>query len=465
MRPWLFSLLLACTAWTNAPTIHAVDSAARPNVLFIAIDDLNHWVGYTGRNKQAQTPNIDRLSRMGVSFTNAHCASPLCNPSRAALMSGIRPSTSGCYQNDQDWKALIPEGKGLSHTFKQAGYSALGAGKIYHSNTYYPAEWTDYFNEKATGKGSGPIGKDDGFKQPMPHNLKDTDISDWHIADYCIEQLGKAHDKPFFLACGLHKPHLPWVVPKKYYDQFPLATIELPPYLENDLDDVPPSGVKMANPKQDHEFILANDRWKLAIQSYLASCAYTDMNVGRLLDALEKSPHKNNTIIVLWGDHGWHLGEKHHWRKFSLWEESTRAPLIWVAPGISTPNTICARSVDFMSIYPTLCALAGIQKPAHVVGENITPLLRDSKAPWSTPALCTFGYQNHAERSEQWRFIRYANGEEELYDEIADPYEWTNLANKPEHAAIKAELSRFFPMKNKPQVKSAKEVKGNKDDN
>ena len=171
MRPWLFSLLLACTAWTNAPTIHAVDSAARPNVLFIAIDDLNHWVGYTGRNKQAQTPNIDRLSRMGVSFTNAHCASPLCNPSRAALMSGIRPSTSGCYQNDQDWKALIPEGKGLSHTFKQAGYSALGAGKIYHSNTYYPAEWTDYFNEKATGKGSGPIGKDDGFKQPMPHNL------------------------------------------------------------------------------------------------------------------------------------------------------------------------------------------------------------------------------------------------------------------------------------------------------
>jgi len=462
MRPWLLSLLLVHTTWVSALALHAGDSATRPNVLFIAIDDLNHWVGYTGRNKQAQTPNIDRLSRMGVSFTNAHCASPSCNPSRAALMSGIRASSSGCYLNNQDWKQFIPEGKGLANTFKQSGYSTLGAGKIYHNNTYYPGEWTEYFKDKSTRNGSDSIGEDEGFKLPVTHDIKDSDINDWYTSNYCIEQLGKARDKPFFLACGLHKPHLPWVVPKKYYDQFPLESIELPPYLGNDLDDLPPSGVKMANPKQDHEVILASARWKLAIQSYLASCAYTDMNVGRVLDALEKSPHKNNTIIVLWGDHGWHLGEKHHWRKFTLWEEATRAPLIWVAPGVTTPNTICARTVDFMSIYPTLCALTGIEKPAHVIGEDTTPLLRNAKAAWSVPALCTYGFQNHAVRSEQWRYIRYANSDEELYDEIADPYEWTNVAGKPEHAVIKAELAHFFPTENKPHVKSAKEAK---DDN
>ena len=431
------------------------NKTSRPNVLFIAVDDLNHWVGYTGRNPQAKTPNIDRLSKMGVSFMNANCAAPLCNPSRAALMSGLHPSTSGCYENNQNWKKFIPEGLGLSATFKNAGYFVAGAGKIYHANTFYPGEWTEYSKNNGSEEdehGTG-VTKLEGFQIPVKHDLKDQDISDWHITDYCIEQLGKKHEQPFFLACGLHKPHLPWVVPRKYYDLFPLDKIELPPYQKNDLTDIPSTGVRMAKPEGDHKQILESGRWKAAIQSYLASIAYTDMNIGRLLDALERSPQRDNTIIVFWGDHGWHLGEKDHWRKFSLWEESARAPLIWVAPGVTKAGTISERPVDFMSIYPTLCELAGIPLPKHVEGVSIKLLLQNPKADWKTPALTTFGFQNHTVRTEQWRYIRYANGGEELYDHRNDPYEWTNLASRAEMKSIKTELAKSFPQTNKPEGK------------
>ena len=440
----------------------AASAADRPNVLFIAIDDLNHWVGYTGRNPQARTPNIDRLSHMGVSFMHAYCAAPLCNPSRAALMSGQRPSTTGCYQNEDNWKEYIPEGRGLTMAFRKAGYYVAGAGKIYHGDTYYPGEWDEYYKssgfgaeEDRPGPGGRGVSKMEGFQQPVEHDLKDEDLSDWHITNYCIEQLGKPHDKPFFLACGLHKPHLPWVVPQKYYDLFPLEGIQLPPYREDDLDDIPPAGVRMAKPDGDHRQILASGRWKAAIQSYLACGAYTDMNVGRLLDALEKSPYRDRTIICFWGDHGWHLGEKHHWRKFALWEEATRAPFIWVVPGLTPGNAICERPVDFMSIYPTLCELAGIPRPEHVEGTSIRPLLADPAAAWTTPALCTFGFQNHAVRTEAWRLIRYADGSEELYDEAKDPYEWTNLAARPDLESVKRDLAQTFPTVNTPVRKAA----------
>lgn len=435
-------------------------AAPRPNVLFIAIDDLNHWVGYTGRNSQARTPNIDRLSKMGTSFTRAYCAAPLCNPSRAALMSGLRPGTSGCYTNSDNWRQFIAEGLGLTATFKKAGYYAAGAGKIYHGSDYYPGEWDDYFDEKGKPRRGGEddeatarikgIGREEGFHDPVTHDLKDEDLSDWHITSYCIEQLGKKHDKPFFLACGLHKPHLPWVVPRKYYEMFPLAGIQLPPYKEDDLDDIPPAGVRIARPEGDHRRILESGRWKEAIRSYLACSAYTDMNVGRLLDALAKSPYRDNTNIVFWGDHGWHLGEKHHWRKFTLWEEATRAPFIWVVPGLTRPGTICGRTVDFMSIYPTLCDLAGIARPKHVEGVSIKPLLADPGAAWTTPAVCTFGYQNHSVRSVAWRWIRYADSSEELYDEAKDPYEWTNLAKSADAGPRVKELAEWLPKTNKP---------------
>ncbi len=267
------------------------------------------------------------------------------------------------------------------------------------------------------------------------------------------------HDKPFFLACGVHKPHLPWVVPRKYYDMFPVDGIQLPPYKEDDLDDLPPEGIRMAKPEGDHKFIVEHDRWKYAIQSYLATIAYTDMNMGRLLDALQKSPYAKNTIICFWGDHGWHLGEKHHWRKFTLWEEATRAPFIWVAPGVTKPGTRCDRTVDFMSIYPTLCELAGIPVPSHVEGTSIAKLLAQPQSPWNGPGVTTYGYMNHAVRTEAWRYIRYREGGEEFYDETKDPYEWTNLAGSPEIERQKSELAKFLPSQNTPARRPAAATK------
>ena len=294
----------------------------------------------------------------------------------------------------------------------------------------------------------------------------DEAVSDTGIADYGIAELGKTHDKPFFLTLGFHKPHMPWNVPQKYYDMHPLADIQLPPTLKGDLDDIPAAGVKMAKPTGDHANVLASGRWKEAVQAYLATISYLDGQIGRVLDAYDKSPHKANTIIVFWGDHGWHLGEKEHWRKFTLWEEATRAPFIWVVPGVTKPGGVCNSPVDFMSVYPTLCELAALPKPAWVEGDNIKPLLTDPSAAWKGVAVTTFGERNHAVRTDRWRYIRYADGSEELYDHSNDTYEWTNLASKPEHAGLKAELAAHFPKTNlpTPQADRKRKKRGSQDE-
>lgn len=438
------------------PLISAADAApkpAKPNVLFFAIDDLNHWVGYLGRNPQTITPNIDRLAARGVWFTRSYCAAPVCNPSRAALMSGLRPFTSGVYENGNDWRRVIPEDLPLTTTFRKAGYYVCGAGKIYHGRYERRSEWDDYLGDE--GKDPQPKG-DTGVRaiKFAPLDCGDEDLREWKIVNYGIEQLQKKHDKPLFLAVGLHKPHMPWNVPRKYFDMHPLDKIELPPYREDDLDDLPITGVRLANyeGEGDHTAILKSGRWKDAIQGYLAAITYCDAMVGRLLDAFDKSAYATNTIICFWSDHGWHLGEKHHWRKFALWEEATRSPLIWVVPGLTKPNSRCDRTVDFMSIYPTLTDLCGIPTPKHVQGESIRTLLADPKAAWDKPAITTYKFMNHAVRSEGWRLIRYADGGEEFYDESKDPYEWTNLATKTEFAAKRKELSRWLPKENKPDI-------------
>ncbi|HEY2252473.1 MAG TPA: sulfatase [Planctomycetaceae bacterium] len=444
-------LLFAIIALLSCPFSIQAAEQIRPNVLFIAVDDLNHWVGHLGRNRQTKTPNIDRLAARGVTFTHAYCAAPVCNPSRAALMSGLRPSTTGVYDNGEDWRTVIPEDRCLTTTFRKAGYFVAGTGKIYHGGFPRRSEWDDYFNR--VGNDPVPAGdKGVGGIKFGAVDCRDEDLREWKIVGYGIEQLQKKHDQPFFLAVGLHKPHMPWFVPRKYFDLHPLSEIELPPHRDDDLADVPPAGVKMAAPQGDHAQIIASGRWKEAVQAYLAAISYTDAMIGRLLDAFDESAYAKNTIIVFWGDHGWHLGEKQHWRKFALWEEATRAPLIWVAPGVTKPGGVCDRTVDFMSIYPTLTDLAGIPTPAHVEGRSIRSLLADPGSAWDQPALTTFGFNNHAVRSAGWRFIRYANGDTELYDETADPYEWTNLAQKPASAQRVAELARWLPEKNAPVI-------------
>lgn len=429
-----------------------VDADEHPNVLMIAVDDLNHWVGHFGRNPQTRTPNIDRLARRGVSFTNAHCVAPACEPSRCALMSGRRPWSSGCFKNGHEWKSYQTPGEGLTAQFLDAGYHVAGAGKIYHAMAYHAEEWTEYMSRDGLSSNGPGVKKMDGYHVERLHpQLRDEDLIDWHTTNFCIEQLQRDHVKPFFVACGLYKPHLPFVVPRKYYEPFPLESIQRPPVRANDLDDLPTAGVRMANPMGDHRRFLESGRWEAAIQSYLATVSYTDMNVGRLLDALDNSPYRDNTIVVLWGDHGWSFGEKQHWRKFALWEEATRTPCIWVVPGTTPQGQICQQAVDHQSIYPTLCALAGISKPRHVEGEDIRPLLREPQAAWDRPAITTHGRGNHAVRSQTHRLIRYADGSEELYDLSKDPYEWDNLAprldSNDDLKGIRDSLAKWFPKK------------------
>lgn len=450
----LFRTTVAALALASAPIAAGADD--RPNVLFIALDDLNHWVGHLGRNPQTITPNIDRLAVRGVRFTRAYCAAPLCNPSRAALMSGLRPSTTGVYQNNEDWRPVVPEDRTLVTTFRKAGYDTLGSGKIYHGGFDRQGEWDDYLKDE--GKDPRPTGDDGvgGIKFAPLDGARDEDLREWRIVQYGIDQINRPHDRPFFLTVGLHKPHMPWNVPRKYYDLHPLDSIQLPPHKDDDLDDVPPAGLKMAKPDGDHKLMLESGRWKEAVQGYLAAISYADAMVGRLLDALDASPVRDKTVVVLWGDHGWHLGEKSHWRKFALWEEATRAPLIWVVPGLTPAGVACERTVDFMDVYPTLTDLAGVPTPSHVEGTSLKSLLKDPAAPRDVPALTTFGRNNHAVRSEGWRYIRYADGSEELYDEAADPYEWTNLAADPKLAPIKAELAKRLPAANARPVKAGR---------
>ncbi len=449
--PHLQKLLLFGLCLLGSSTgLHA---AERPNVLFIAIDDLNHWVTHLGRHPQTKTPNIDRLAKQGVTFTRAYCTAPACNPSRASLMSGLRPSTTGCYLNSQNWRPGIQEDRLLNTLFEKAGYNVYGAGKIYHGAGDRGGEWTDYFAGKGSPK-RHPDAPNDGVGgiQFYPVTGNDEDMPDYSVVSYGLEKLKKTSDKPFFLAIGLVKPHMPFSVPKKWYDLFPLETIQLPPHRVDDLNDVPPAGVKMAGPEGDHAKIVASGRWKEAVQAYLATIAFCDAQVGRLLDGLEQSPHRDNTIVCLWSDHGWSLGEKSHWRKFALWEEPTRTVFVWKVPGITPQGGVCQRTVDYTSIYPTLCELASLARPDKVDGRSLVPVLKQPDAAWDFPAITTHGRGNHTVRTEGWRYIRYANGDEELYDEHADPLEYTNLATHPAQSARKQELARWLPSTDAPNL-------------
>ncbi|MFO0867766.1 MAG: sulfatase [Pirellulales bacterium] len=448
--------LVAAASLLLSLVVTAASAAPRPNVLFIAIDDLNHWVGHLGRHPQTRTPHLDRLAAQGVTFTRAYCTAPACNPSRASLMSGQRPSTTGCYLNSQNWRPGIPQDRLLNSHFSRAGYRVYGAGKIYHGPGDRGGEWDDYFAGQGTAR-RHPSAPNQGIGgiQFYPLANSDEELTDYSVVSYALEKLRAPSDRPFFLAVGLFKPHMPFSVPKKWFDQFPLETVQLPPHRVDDLDDVPPAGVKMAGPNGDHAQIVASGRWQEAVQAYLATIAFCDSQVGRLLDGLEKSPHRDHTIVCLWSDHGWSLGEKSHWRKFALWEEPTRTVFLWKVPGVTSAGGICERTVDYTAVYPTLCELAGLPLPSHLEGRSLVPLLRDPQASWDTPAITTHGRRNHTVRTAGWRYIRYANGDEELYDESADPFEYTNLAGRREYDAQKRELARWLPSTDAPDLPGA----------
>lgn len=473
---WLLATLLGSLP-AHAQTSSAPE-APRPNILFIAIDDLNDWVGCLGGHPQAHTPNLDRLARSGVLFTNAHCPGAACNPSRTAIMTGISPHRSGMYSNRQKMREILPDADIIPQHFRNHGYWAGGSGKLLH---YFidARSWDTYFPEKD---------KEDPFprtlypkKRPVnlprggPWQYVETDWAaldatdeefggDWLVSKWIGEQLSRKHEKPFFLGCGIYRPHEPWFVPKKYFERFPIDSIQLPPgYKEGDLEDLPPAG-KRRGPNRYFAHIRKHGQWKQAIQGYLASIFFADTMLARVLDALENGPNRDTTLVVLWSDHGWHLGEKQHWQKYTAWRAVTRVPLMirvprGAAPGLpagTKAGTVSNAPVNLLSLYPTLTALAGIPPKQGNDGPSLVPLLRDVDAEWdrvSTTFLAERGSFGMSTRT--WRYIRYANGDEELYDTVRDPFEWNNLAAAAGQATRLEALRALGPKTFAPKIRAS----------
>jgi choline-sulfatase len=433
--------------------------SARPNVLFIAIDDQNDWVGCLGGHPMAKTPNIDRLASRGTLFLNAHVNAPLCNPSRTSLMLGLRPTTTGIYglapwfRDVEAWKDRVT----LPQHFKAHGYKTFTAGKIYHGGVGGPAKRAVEFDvwgpnatigakpEKKlippTPMGNHPL-MDWGV---FPH--RDEDKGDYILASWAIEQLeAMPPEQPFFLAVGFFLPHVPCYVTQKWYDLFPNDDSVLPLIREDDRDDTPRFSwyLHWELPEPRLRWVKENNQWRNLVISYLASTAFVDAQIGRILEALEKTKFAENTIVVLWGDNGFHLGEKGITGKNTLWERGTRVPLIFAGPGI-TRGQRCSQPAELLDIYPTLIELCGLTPRDDLEGISLVPQLRDASAKRERPAITSHNQGNHAVRSERWRYIRYADGSEELYDMVNDPHEWTNLAQRPEYASVIEEHRKWLP--------------------
>ena len=428
-------------------------AAEKPDVLFIIVDDLNDWVGCLGGHPQARTPNIDRLAARGTLFTKAYCVAPACVPSRTAVATGKRPMTTGVYLNEgfqnTPQVAVLRSSLTLSGMFSKNGYDAIGGGKTHAlalDSNYKPA------NNPAIDKSTNK----DALKTIAagPLDVEDKEMGDYQVADWAIKQLETPRERPLFLAVGFVKPHLSFCVPRRWFDLHPLESVKLPEVIENDLSDVPAAGVAMAG-VDHHRRIVAEGEWKRAVQAYLACGSFVDAQIGRVLDASDRRPSKRELIIVLWSDHGWNLGEKEHWQKFALWEDTTRVPMIYCVPGMTKPGSRCERPVDLLSLYPTLADLCRLPAPADLEGVSLLPLLKDPAAAWDRPAMTTWGRGNHALRSERYRYIRYADGGEELYDHQNDPNEWKNLASDPALAATKNHLARWLPNKEVPAPDAA----------
>ncbi|MCK5694067.1 MAG: sulfatase-like hydrolase/transferase, partial [Bacteroidales bacterium] len=311
----------------------------------------------------------------------------------------------------------------------------------------YPDKPLNGITNWVGGRGNGPTSQAfDWGSWPADENL----TPDVQTVDYAIQFLQEKHTRPFFFAAGIFRPHSPWFAPEAYFKKYPLSGLAIPEVLEGDLDDLPLGGIQMLKDGKPfiYETITAHDQLNEAIQAYQACATFADSQIGRLLDALDDSPYKDNTIIILWSDHGFHLGEKKHWEKFALWEKSTRTPFIIAAPGTTEPGVVCETPVNLLDLYPTLIGLCGLKERPELEGNNLVPLLRDPEAKWDQPVLMTYGKGNHAVRSKRWRYIRYSDGSEELYDHDLDPDEWHNLAKKPESRQTIEELRIWLPDRN-----------------
>lgn len=438
----------------------ARQAQGKPNVLFIAIDDLNDWVGCLDSHPQVKTPNIDALARRGTLFTNAHCQAPVCNPSRTSVMTGLRPSTTGVYglspwfRTVKEWKDLVT----LPQHFSQAGYTTYTVGKIYHGR--FGGQGAKEFDvvgrtdrglrpeQKRVATPRGGRGMDWGV-----YPFKESDHKDWKTASWAVKQLDRMPDAPFFLAVGFALPHVPLYATQKWFDLYPEDEVILPRMLLDDRRDTPRFSWylhwKLPEPRQ--KFLLQEGEQIKIVRAYLAGVSFVDSQVGRVLKALERNGLADDTLVVLWSDHGYHLGEKEITGKNTLWDRSTRVPLIFAGPGVARGQD-CLRPAELLDIYPTLSELCGLKTSDHLQGLSLVPQLKDAKAPRTRPAITTHNHDNHGVRTERWRYIRYADGSEELYDMINDPDEFKNLAAMARHADIKLALRKHLPEINRKPV-------------
>jgi arylsulfatase A-like enzyme len=452
-------------------------TAEKPDVLFIAVDDLNDYISPLDHHPGVRTPHLERLARRGVTFANAHCAAPGCHPSRVAVMTGVHPVRSGLYTNlfgahGPRWREEAPvlqDAVVLSQHFRNHGYRAAGGGKIFHTLQWTPgdsqndpAAWDTYFRDPLdpisadwprpplvpdaeAGLTPGrPLGERQLFgAKPLP--VPDEETGDHKVVDWAIGELRRERTQPLFLAVGLFRPHIPFEVPQKWFDLHPLAEVKLPRVRPDDLADAHEHGRRAW-----HRWVVENRQWERLMQGYLASISYVDHQIGRLLDALEASPRRDRTIVVLWSDHGFHIGEKENWEKFALWDQTTRVPFFIVAPGVARAGAKTRAPASLIDVYPTLCELAGLPVPVQCDGASLVPQLRDPAQPNGRTALVShvFGGDaaaSHAVADERYRLIRYANGQEELYDLTTDPDEFTNRAADPALAQIKTRLAQTLP--------------------
>ena len=460
------------------------------NILLVTFDDMNDWVGCLDGHPQVQTPHLDRLAARGVLFTNAHCASPVCSGSRAANFTGLLPIHNGVYGNSQKLERTLPNAILLPQDLASQGYHTMGTGKLLHGNSahmlhefgvkhkkFLPITEDEIKILQSEIDAPGPFVQHEiprlGLTMPLNQMPRDRDPKsnridsfDWGPIDapeeewtdtmstnWAIAKLRERHDQPFFLGLGIYRPHQPLWAPKKYHEMYPPDSVELPKVLDDDLNDVG----KLARDfgrfpitSGAHKTVVENGQWRNAVSGYLACITFADAQLGRILDELDNSPYANNTMIVAWSDHGWQLGEKEHWGKFTPWQRSTRVPLIIVPPKSAQPTGFqpgsrCERVVSLIDVYPTIIDMLGLRIREDLDGKSLKPLIAAPKLEWDRVVTSTIGRGTHTVRDQRWHYTRYFDGSEELYDFQNDPNEWKNLAGNPNLSSIQSRLRNEIP--------------------
>lgn len=438
---------------------HAQPNPDQPNVLFIILEDMANWAGCLGGHPDAMTPNIDALAGRGALFTDAHCTAPVCNPSRTSMLLSMLPSSTGVYLNHDDWRENIPADTiTMGRHFHNHDYFTLRSGKIWHGTFYDNDAWDRAYLPITSHNLPGhdpylPNHPNAG----LPYALEGVNFMNWGATDIPNDSMSDQRRldfirlhmqagirQPFFMAFGATQNHYPAVVPRRILERYNPADVHLPEVHPDDLTDLPPYAYTFLRTDR-HDNVVNHKQYRKAVAAYLATLEHIDEIVGRLIYQIDNSPYADNTIIILAVDHGYHLGEKHHWEKGTLWNESTNSLLTIYAPGVTQPGTVINETVSLLDIWPTMNDLCNLPPVDHIEGESLVPLMLNPGTERDTPAIVTLTAGNHAIITEQWRYIHYVNGDEELYNRIDDPNEWTNLAMLPEFRPIMDNLALWLP--------------------